>query len=209
MKFFSDTERLDFVSQTVVAKVLNISTQTITSLTRKGIFTRHPDSTDKASRYNLPQTVKAYLEYSRGDGEKGVQGSRSKLVLQQTKKLELQNRKAAGELVSVDEAKKVFSEFANTLRTGMFSLPGRLAAQLAGQSKPNIIRTIIHEEITDAFAESQRIIRAFKPDKPEAVGGNAAGIPDPKSAAKKKPGSMGKRKQNSTKRKRGAGTLAK
>lgn len=203
-KFMNRENELDDVGSAVVRKVLGISGATLAKY--KQIFTPLPGP---RGRYNLPIAVQNYLAFVKGDDRAGsVQAGRGRLYEQQTAKLELQNRVANGELVPIEHARGVVSAFSSALRAGLVALPGRIANQAAGMSKPGEVRALINGEVEELLRAIEGVASELSPD-PEATAGNGTGVVDPKADPKPKPGPMGRRKQSATNRKRGAGKVAK
>lgn len=201
---FNDPEALEYVTQRVVSKTLGVSGNTVRSLTHKGVIPR-ANSEAGAARYNLAEVLSAYIAYKTGRrGDKVEHGSRTDLIAEQTRKLKLENAKREGSVIDIEEAQSIFAQFATLLRTGMFSLPGRLAHQLSGHSKPNIIRTIIHEEISDAFRDAQAAFDALLQPVGEDADNDDSGTEDTDASAEENSGPMGGPRKSPAKRKRRA-----
>lgn len=157
---FKDDGALNDVLQKVVARVLGISGTTIGK--HKSIFV---PLVGPRGRYNLPESVQNYVAFARGEDRSGaVQGERGRLYEAQRKKLELQNEETARNLVRIDDASGIVSDFSSAMRAGLEALPGRCAAKLAGMSRPAECRAVLSGEVED-------LLRAIEAVATEAFDG--------------------------------------
>ena len=202
---FRDEAALSEVMQKVLTRVLGISATTINK--HKSIFV---PLTGSRGRYNLPESVQNYVAFVRGEDRSGaVQGERGRLYEAQRKKLELQNLETAAELVRHSDASGVVAEFSSAMRAGLTALPGRCASRLAGISKPAQCRAVLNEEVQDLLSSIEQIVTEGLAAFLQASAGNGVSAANSQADAEPDAGSMGGRKQNPTRRKRRAGSVAK
>ena len=146
MDRLTDPQSLRAVSQKVLCELLSISTTTCNKLAREGVLKKHGRGC-----YDAIDSIQAFIQHQIASTE--GQNERSNLVAQQTRKLLLQNLVADGELIPIDEASYVMTQYATALRAGLMSLPSRVAHHLSGISKPALIRAVLLKEI-DEFLEA-------------------------------------------------------
>lgn len=165
--------------------------------------------------YNDTKTVQAYINMLKAghSEENTVAGRKLKLVKQQERKLRLQNDTTAGILMKSDDSIHQLQEVVAIMRAGADALPGRVAQQLSGMSKPSEVRGLLEQELDEIFAMAEAALRSHR----EAIGlGGESGGEEATadsadgtgSTTKKVSRRVGGRKSNSTKGKRGTRKVA-
>ena len=161
------------VEAKVLATLFNISVRRIQQLTQDGILTT--EVVDKKRRYNLLNSVRAYIAYlqqrveRKGATKEDTQNESKKIEaeadLKSTKariaKLELQELE--GQMHSSEDVEAMTTQLVFTIRGMLLSLPGRLAIDLAPIDKPAEISQRVKQEVNTILLELSK----FKYD-PEA-----------------------------------------
>lgn len=133
----------EFVGTREMSQVLNISEPHVRSLAEKGILTQK-----SGGLWPLVQNVHAFLSWHRD------RGTRKALEDQKVRKLQLENAKAEGRIITLDNATDLFVAGAQAFVSGLDALPGRLASEFAGIGDAAIIRSRLREE----FASIKRSV---------------------------------------------------
>lgn len=184
-----DSSRVDRVT---MARILDLSERQLTRLANDGVI---PQSTK--GKYDLAVAVQAYVHYvARGKVHSQVVDARTRLTEAQARTAEIEAERRANQLLDREDVQTVLNETMTIIATGMDSIGGRLASELAGDSDPASIRQKL-------LSETRRI-RASAADKLARLGAIGDGGGDTAPTTRSKPRSVGKRKKGATPRKRGA-----
>ena len=193
---FVEHQRLKDVSSGVLEAVLGITHPTVGALKERGAIVSLPGP---RGHWDLQDCVQNYISYIKE--QRSGRTSREQKTAQETRKLMLVNDTAEGKLVPVVDASRIFAEYSASVRAGITSLPGRLASQLAGKSKPAEIRALIHAEVSELLDAAEAIFGQLQA-QPEATTDRGSGTSDPKATAKQNNGRVGRRKPDTSKGKR-------
>lgn len=193
----NDPDDLRDGSTKALAALLGITERAVYSLHQKGVITQL-----RRGRYDLVVSVQAYHARGTETTEKSESGARRLLLVQQERKLKLENDEKEKQLIPIAEAAGAVQDFAARLVAGITALPGRLARPLAAMDKPGEIKKFLNDEINgqrqhwyDALEDLQDV----EPPRPDDDG---AGEGSSSARARKKSKRVGRRKQGSAKRKR-------
>jgi len=160
----------------------------------------------RRARYELTTAIPQYIGSLRGSG---AAEAKAKLAVQQERKLRLQNDAAAGRLVKVDDAAEAFRTYCLIWRSGVNSLPRRLANQLANEDNPAVIQKVLANEFRELFETMESGLQDFFASNGQAfsvteTGPNSEGPPAKKNARR-----VGRPKKNTATRNRRTGKVAK
>ena len=160
----------------------------------------------RRGKYDATEAIPQYLESVRtsGTAEAG-----QKLKIQQERKLRLANDKAAGELVRIADACEVYRQACLAWRAGSNALPRRLANQLSNESNPALIQKILANEFAELFTSMVGPVQKYFDSAGVTFDVTSAGPSGALPAPKKKPRPVGRRKKNTTARKRRTRKVAK
>ena len=153
----------------------------------------------RRGKYDATEAIPQYLESIRTSG---AAEAGQKLKVQQERKLRLANDKAAGSLVQVEDAAEAFRQYCLAWRAGANALPRRLANELSNESNPALIQKLIANEFAELFETMEQPLRTYFADAGQTFEVVPAGSNGLDPAPKKKPRRMGRRKKNTTARKR-------
>jgi len=190
------------VSSKFLAECLALTPQAVSRLGTERIIRTN----GRRGRYELTTAVPMYIASLRGTG---AAEAKAKYAVQQERKLRLQNDKEAGKLVPIEEAAEAFRAYCLTWRAGANALPRRLATQLSNESNPTEIQKALANEFAELFNQMERGLIEYFDGRGETLSLAETGTASEDPAPKKKPRPVGRRKKNSTARKRGAGKVAK
>ena len=190
------------VSGVFLASVLGLAVPYVSALFSKRVILQN----GRRGKYNLTQAVPLYVQSLRtsGTAEAG-----EKLKIQQERKLKIANDVASGELIKVAAAAEVFRASTLSWRAGASAMPRRLATELSNQGDASAVREILANEIDALFIEWEKPLREYFGDAWASLAPVKSGRDRPKTVAKKKPGRVGGRKPNPTRRKRRTRKMAK
>jgi len=180
-----------------LAKVLGLSVVRISQMYADGTLKQNGKGRGK---YDLFEAVSAYVEkYRQG----GTASAKAKLAVQQERKLRLINDREAGTIVPIDDAADAFLRGCLAWRAGASALPRRLANRLANAKRAADVRTILTDELNGLLSDFEKPLQEYFHDAGHTfaivrAGSNGAGPAAPKVA-----GPVGKRRKNTTARKRG------
>jgi len=160
----------------------------------------------RQGRYNLADAIPQYISSIRGSDKAEAD---ARLKVQQERKLRLANDKEAGALVKVGDAAEAFRTFWLIYRAGIAALPRRVATQFSNESSPAKIQKALANEFAELFYERERGLQEYFVAHGETCtasdpGGNGDSAPTKKISRR-----VGKRKKNTTNRKRRTGKVAK
>lgn len=193
------------INQSQVASLIGLSRSRVSQIFEEsGCPIVKSGKKGKAVSVNAPEFFKWYLgrhlskELAKVSSDQEDIGSREeeekRLVAARARKVELETQQLKGELVPITEIQVLLNEVAVIYGTGLESLSGRLANELAGIKKPAEIKERIH-------IETRRIRKATAGKLLGFRGGGNTGPEDGKDSgrtASKNGGSVGKRKKNNT-----------
>lgn len=139
-----------------IAQLLNITPRRVQQLAREGVIPRAENG-----RYALVGSVQGYVKYLQeravsGDTDEGTQRERRRLVKMQADKLEFEIGRLTSELVPTGEVGRAWARLTVAFRARMLALPSRLAAELAAEADPNVVKARLEDEIHDALEELSR-----------------------------------------------------
>ena len=190
------------VASKLLAKVLGVTPQYVRNLRAA----RTLKTNGKRGRYSLYDAVPQYLDSVRTSG--GAE-AKQKLAIQQERKLRLANDKVAGSLVKVEDAAEAFRQGCLAWRAGANALPRRLANQLSNESNPAVIQKLIANEFAELYIAFEQPLREYFANTGQTFEVVPAGANGTKPAPAKNARPVGRRKKNTTARKRGTRKVAK
>lgn len=175
-----------------LGRVLGLTRQQVTNL----FNARTIPNNGKRGKYDLFTAVPQYVQSIKtsGTAEAG-----ERLKIEQRRKIKLQNDVAAGLLVPVGDIASVINQAASAFLSTWKSIPRRVASKLSATDDPAAIREILEDESSNAGRELAAPIRKFYADRKQDLPNSIADTFDGKQTTAAKPGSVGKRKQNSAK----------
>ena len=184
---------LEHVSVDVLATVIGLTPRQIQRLVTSGVLSR-----SGRGNYDLAACVQAWGAHLTAGKEidTGLGAARQQLVSAQAHKTQLEAAALAGELVPLVDVQIVLNESMVIIASQMEALPGRLAAVLAGESKPALISSMLKSEI--------RRIRQAAADRLSSLVAMNSDSKNPTAPTRKKKRSVGKRKSRTTTGKRRA-----
>lgn len=186
-----------------IAEVLGLSPDRVSQLFAEGVISQNGKMRGK---YSLTVAVPQYIENFR---QGGTSSAKAKLAVQQERKLRLLNDREAGSLVSIDDAAEVFLRSCLAWRSGATALPRRLATRLANAKRAGDIRTILTEEIDGLLREFEKPLQEYfdAAGHPFAISNRRSSGNGTAAPTDARP--VGKRRKNTTARKRRAGKVPK
>ncbi len=190
------------VTSTYVADLLVITPKTVSLLASNKTIKNN----GRRGKYKLADTVPAYIVSIRGTGKAEAD---ARLKVQQTRKLQLANDEHASKLVKIGDAAEVFRQYCLAWRAGANALPRRLATMLANQDNPAKIQKALTNEFANLFAEMENGLKTYFVEHGESFDIVEAGANSKVAAPKKKSRPVGRRKKNTTARKRRTRKVAK
>ena len=126
-------------SSTQTADILGITRQRVSQLRSQGIIKNN----GKRGRYDVPQAIKDYAAYITDNGGGDAQ---TRLIVQRTRKLKIENDKAEARLIDMGDAAEVLNAALSVYLTSTDEIPDTLARRLARSSSPAEIRRVIDKE---------------------------------------------------------------
>ncbi len=141
----------DFLDNAGLARLLGVSTRTITDLCRRGVIVRCGKTFD---RDEAVRRVVAHLRAAaagRGQASGGAQAvsGRARLALAQAEAQEMKNRVARRELVSEPEVESTWTEIVLKVRAAILAQPARLSAELPHLTRHDV--STIDRALRDAL----------------------------------------------------------
>ena len=149
MKIDSDIKKLT-VSQTNLAKALNLSVRRVQQLVQEKVVVR--DDSDPTGGVFLFDSLRSY--YMKQADKSGDDYFKIKAQHEEVKKQlsEVKLRQLEGELIEVDEVDAALADILVTLRTNLLSMPAKFSTQLEGKDRAEIYK-ILTAEIEDKLQE--------------------------------------------------------
>jgi len=135
-----DSAQSDFVTGMVLADFLGVSSDVVAALGREGVLPRHvPPGWKNSYAYDLKACVRAYVGHLRIKAASkmkptvtpGLDVAKLELMTAQARKVELQNDKAAGRLIPVQDVRAEWLAAASDLRNRLLAVAPRIAASLS------------------------------------------------------------------------------
>lgn len=190
------------VSSTYLAELLALTTQSISNLAA----TRVIRTNGRRGKYDLTHAIPAYVGSLRGSGPAEA---KAKYAVQQERKLRLQNDLVAGAVVKIGDAAEVYRQGCLAWRAGANALPRRLATMLANEDDPAKIQRLLVREFSELFGTMEKPLREYFDNAGVPFQVVDAGASSVSAAAETVARPMGRRKKNTTVRKRRTGKVAK
>ncbi len=179
-----------------IAKLLHLTERRLTDLVKEGIAIRVA-----RGRYDLTKTVQNYIGYLKSQvPEQGTKRYDDQTAILATRRemAEIELGERRGDLLAREAVESVFVETLVLMTQRLDGLGGRLAMDLAGESKPAKIRRLISDEVRatrQGFADGlgrlcrdiEKLARDRKPAKNKntrRVGGRRAGLAKGKRRAR-------------------------
>ncbi len=192
----------DNVQSKFLAECLAVTAQYVSKLAAEGVLTTN----GRRGKYRLREAIPAYIKSIRKGGHADAA---ARLKTQQERKLRIQNEREEGRLVAVEDAAEAFRTYCLTWRAGIAALPRRLATQLSNESNPAKIQKALTDEFAELFEEMEVGLREYFASAGETFSITDAGANSEGPPAKKNARPVGRRKKNTSTRKRGTGKVAK
>ena len=190
------------VSTTYLAELLALTTQSISNLAS----TRVIRTNGRRGKYDLLHAIPAYVGSLRGSGPAEA---KAKYAVQQERKLRLQNDLVAGAVVKISDAAEVYRQGCLAWRAGANALPRRLATMLANETDPGKIQRVLSREFAELFAAMETPLRNYFDNAGVPFVVTDTGVNGIDTPAEKNARPMGRRKKNTTVRKRRTRKVAK
>ena len=145
------------VGADLVAEILGINKREVSALRAKGKI----PGNGKRGKYNLHECCLPYVAALRTSG---TAEAAELLKVEQRKKLEIQNQRAAGELVKLDEIADVLNQGAAAFMHAWRAIPRRIASELHTAKSAAECRAIVEREADYAREQLAAPIRKFYVD---------------------------------------------
>jgi hypothetical protein len=158
-------EQTQFLSTTAewnvetMARVLSLTTQRVGQLVQEGVL-----------KYSRPGwfdpflAVPDFLNFLRRRLKSGkTRAAMERRTLAQAELLELELRKATGELVTAESVRYEAFRFGRTIRQTMENIPARISGILAHQSDPKKVAEILTKEIRSGLSMLHDDLKTKKP----------------------------------------------
>jgi len=134
------------VSTREIAIILGLTARRIQQLTQDGIL-----STTTSSRYNLAESMQAYVEFrSRKETDANeVEKSEAELSIKKAKAIitVLKAKELQGKMHRSEDVAAMTEDLVFTIRGMLLALPGRLAVDVSGAKEPAEAAEIIRKEV--------------------------------------------------------------
>ena len=154
-----------------VATMLEMTPQWVRDLTKRGVLKTY--ATPAGERYNLVESVKAYIRYLRDQAkakeskaspwEDKRQKAEAELKEHKAKMAELQLKELQGKMHRSEDVEAVMTDLVFTIRASLIALPGRLAVDVAAAPSAAEASVIIRAEVYKILDE----LAAYKYDPEE------------------------------------------
>lgn len=110
--------------------------------------------------YTPAQVIEAYVLYEKqhltGNGEKEALDAayeRARKDKELADKTALENQVRRGELLEVSDVKQIWADHIASAKSGMRSLPSKLAPVVAAETDPNVVNEILLDGVDEALEE--------------------------------------------------------
>ena len=152
------------VSTTVIADILNLTTQRVGQLVAEGVIEKNP-----AKKFELVPTIKKYILHlklktdgkadertiaQQLDAEK-VRSERAKADMAEIKLARMQ-----GTMHDAADVERVMTNMLSSMRAKLLTIPTKVAPQLIAQEDLSVIQDIVRRNIYEALDE----LTEYKPD---------------------------------------------
>lgn len=155
----SKVENIDSltVSAAVLADLLGVTDRRVRQLATEGIFTRV-----SKGRYNLPDSIKTYLNMlkmekdimnSQVTGELDLDQERAIKVRVERHQAEIKLALMRGEIHKASDVEQVMVDMLTSFRTRLLNIPPKLAPILSDKNDKGVIQEILTNEITEVLHE--------------------------------------------------------
>jgi len=111
-------------------------------------------------KWTLAQVIEAYVLYEKqhltGNGEKEALDAayeRARKDKELADKTALENQVRRGELLEVSDVKQIWADHIASAKSGMRSLPSKLAPVVAAETDPNVVNEILLDGVDEALEE--------------------------------------------------------
>jgi phage terminase Nu1 subunit (DNA packaging protein) len=111
-------------------------------------------------KWTFAQVIEAYVLYEKqhltGNGEKEALDAayeRARKDKELADKTALENQVRRGELLEVSDVKQIWSDHIASAKSGMRSLPSKLAPVVAAETDPNVVNEILLDGVDEALEE--------------------------------------------------------
>jgi hypothetical protein len=157
----TDEFDLTNVSSTMTADIIGLTRQRVSQLRSEGVL----QNKGKRGRYDLTKIIPVYIAYlKRHDGA----SAQTRLVIERTRKLERENDRAEGEIISRDDAERVLCAFVKGINDLTRDLPKALAPRLAKVRQPFEARRLVEKAFDDLRMKLVRELKAVCGIDPDA-----------------------------------------
>ena len=134
--------KLDSVDVGTLATVLGLTRRQVQRLAKDGVIPRLA-----RGRYDLPASVQSWAAHlAQGKSIKALVSGRQRLITAQAVRAELENKKAEGTVVDLEELRTCLFAVMQTLAYELSGVSSRVAAEVAGETDPSVIQEILSEE---------------------------------------------------------------
>lgn len=134
------------VSAAEFARFLGVSRAHISKLLKNGVLKPLP-----GRGFDLATAVRGYIAYLKaGIASARVANQRAGYLLEQARRLRIQNDMREGKLMLIGDHDAVLMVVLNTVRQGALNLPGRCAKRISDIKEPSEIKALLDAEV-DAF----------------------------------------------------------
>lgn len=148
----------DLISPAQLSRYLGVSDQTIRDLQRAGHIHGIPTGKSGAIRYDMFNVIPEYIRYVRSlTGEEGMKGRKltaeARLKEAQAEAAELQLDELRGRLHNSADVQFFTADLCAHIRSGILSLPSRLAMKITGGETKTEIADIVKKECYEILTE--------------------------------------------------------
>lgn len=143
------------VTRGTLAKVLKLSTRTVSTLEASGVF--QPATGAKrgqASRFDLTVVIPSYIAHvtaTPGSRAGALADARRRQAEARARLLEQEADSAAGRTVSLAEAKREAFEAARLIRDRLQAIPGRVASAVAAETDVNSVTRLLDDAVREVL----------------------------------------------------------
>ena len=157
----TDEFDLTNVSSTMTADIIGLTRQRVSQLRSEGVL----QNNGKRGRYDLTKTIPAYVAYLQRNGGADIH---TRLIIARTRKIEIQNDRAEGRLITRDDAARVLRMSFELIDGLSKDLPKTLAPKLAKTRTAFEARRIVEKGFDGArkeIVEELRAVCGIDPDE--------------------------------------------
>lgn len=191
------------VTGVFLGKILGLSAVHVSRLSSEGVIKQNGKG---QAKYDLTEAVPMYIEKK---SRSGTASAKARLAVQQERKLRLLNDREAGTVVALDDAADALLRCCLVWRSGAAALPRRLATKLSHTKRAADIRRILTEELGELLDEFTKPLDEYLNDAGYVGKVVTPRLKRPATAARKNARPVGKRRKNTTARKRGTRKVSK